>query len=88
LNANPFDRRLAWSSLPEHASLHPSILSKKSNADHKYRRLSLSSPTLDERLEREELDEGSHAEATKSGGLLKYWFGMPDEDGRNLATCA
>jgi len=33
------------------------------------------------------LDELSHAEAMKSGGLLKYWFGMPDENGRNLATC-
>lgn len=34
-----------------------------------------------------ELDQRSHAEAMKSGGLLKYWFGMPDADGRNLATC-
>ena len=33
------------------------------------------------------LDEQSHAEAMKSGGLLKYWFGKPDENGRNLATC-
>ena len=34
-----------------------------------------------------ELDRVSHMEATKSGGLLKYWFGVPDADGRNLATC-
>ncbi|KAF6236801.1 hypothetical protein HO173_005092 [Letharia columbiana] len=33
------------------------------------------------------LDQKSHMEATKSGGLLKYWFGLPDENGRNLATC-
>ena len=33
------------------------------------------------------LDQYSHVEATKSGGLLKYWFGLPDENGRNLATC-
>lgn len=33
------------------------------------------------------LDEESHAEATTSGGLLKYWFGRPDERRRNLATC-
>ncbi|KAL9625404.1 MAG: hypothetical protein Q9160_000467 [Pyrenula sp. 1 TL-2023] len=33
------------------------------------------------------LDEESHAEATTSGGLLKYWFGHPDERRRNLATC-
>ena len=33
------------------------------------------------------LDELSHAEAMQSGGLLKYWFGVPDENGRNLATC-
>lgn len=33
------------------------------------------------------LDQNSHAEATKSGGLLKYWFGLPDQSGRNLATC-
>ncbi|KAI1437247.1 hypothetical protein GGR50DRAFT_122487 [Xylaria sp. CBS 124048] len=33
------------------------------------------------------LDKASHAEATASGGLLKYWFGSPDREGRNLATC-
>lgn len=33
------------------------------------------------------LDEESHAEATSSGGLLKYWFGKPDAQRRNLATC-
>ncbi|TVY46223.1 UPF0643 protein [Lachnellula occidentalis] len=33
------------------------------------------------------LDKAAHAEATKSGGFLKYWFGSPDDSGRNLATC-
>lgn len=33
------------------------------------------------------LDERSHAEAMESGGLLKYWFGTPDVNGRNMATC-
>lgn len=33
------------------------------------------------------LDKESHIEATASGGLLKYWFGVPDENRRNLATC-
>ncbi|KAL8809254.1 MAG: hypothetical protein Q9223_006685 [Gallowayella weberi] len=33
------------------------------------------------------LDAKAHAEAMASGGLLKYWFGTPDADGRNLATC-
>ncbi|KAI0541287.1 hypothetical protein GGR58DRAFT_498360 [Xylaria digitata] len=33
------------------------------------------------------LDKAAHAEATSSGGLLKYWFGSPDKDGKNLATC-
>lgn len=33
------------------------------------------------------LDEQSHAEATVSGGLLKYWFGSVDSERRNLATC-
>ncbi|KAI9748423.1 MAG: hypothetical protein M4579_007231 [Chaenotheca gracillima] len=33
------------------------------------------------------LDEKSHEEANESGGLLKYWFGQPDADFRNLATC-
>ncbi|RDL42265.1 Uncharacterized protein BP5553_02244 [Venustampulla echinocandica] len=33
------------------------------------------------------LDKAAHAEATKSGGFLKYWFGSPDPEGRNLATC-
>ena len=43
-------------------------------------------PTTD-RTHLGELDQRSHAEATESGGLLKYWFGLPDENGRNLATC-
>ncbi|KAI1275288.1 hypothetical protein F5Y07DRAFT_180668 [Xylaria sp. FL0933] len=33
------------------------------------------------------LDKAAHAEATASGGFLKYWFGSPDKDGKNLATC-
>ncbi|ETS72985.1 hypothetical protein PFICI_15377 [Pestalotiopsis fici W106-1] len=33
------------------------------------------------------LDKAAHAEATASGGFLKYWFGTPDQEGRNLATC-
>ncbi|PMD48718.1 hypothetical protein L207DRAFT_505762 [Hyaloscypha variabilis F] len=33
------------------------------------------------------LDKPAHAEAMKSGGFLKYWFGKPDQNGRNLATC-
>lgn len=33
------------------------------------------------------LDQKSHQEACASGGLLKYWFGSPDEESRNLATC-
>ena len=33
------------------------------------------------------LDRRSHAEAMESGGLLKYWFGTLDVDGRNMATC-
>ncbi|KAF3986195.1 hypothetical protein FT663_04630 [Candidozyma haemuli var. vulneris] len=35
-----------------------------------------------------EADRLSHAEATASGGLLKYWYGVPDpQTGQNLATC-
>ncbi|EPE10548.1 hypothetical protein F503_05643 [Ophiostoma piceae UAMH 11346] len=33
------------------------------------------------------LDKAAHREATDSGGLLRYWFDLPDADGRNLATC-
>lgn len=33
------------------------------------------------------LDKDSHEEAAISGGLLKYWFGSPSPDRRNLATC-
>jgi len=29
------------------------------------------------------LDKLSHVEATQSGGLLKYWYGVPDGDRRN-----
>ncbi|KAH8172038.1 UPF0643 protein [Sarocladium implicatum] len=34
-----------------------------------------------------ELDKAAHAEAVASGGFLKYWFGSPDSELRNLATC-
>jgi hypothetical protein len=34
-----------------------------------------------------ELDQMSHQEACASGGLLHYWFGSPDSEMRNLATC-
>lgn len=33
------------------------------------------------------LDKKSHEEATACGGLLKYWYGEPDPERRNLATC-
>ncbi|KAK6586131.1 hypothetical protein PZA11_001188 [Diplocarpon coronariae] len=33
------------------------------------------------------LDKDAHAEATASGGFLKYKFSTPDANGRNLATC-
>ncbi|KAI9872496.1 MAG: hypothetical protein M1823_008153 [Watsoniomyces obsoletus] len=33
------------------------------------------------------LDKESHKEAVASGGLLKYWFGIPNGDRKNLATC-
>jgi hypothetical protein len=33
------------------------------------------------------LDKQSHMEATASGGLLKYWYGIPDSERYNLATC-
>lgn len=32
-------------------------------------------------------DEKAHQEGQESGGLLKYWFGTAQLDGRNLATC-
>lgn len=35
-----------------------------------------------------QVDKASHYEANQSGGLLKYWFGVPDDEfGQNLATC-
>lgn len=34
-----------------------------------------------------QLDKESHAEAAEKGGLLKYWFGSPSAERRNLATC-
>ncbi|KAH7326326.1 hypothetical protein B0I35DRAFT_347103 [Stachybotrys elegans] len=34
-----------------------------------------------------QLDKAAHKEAIDSGGFLKYWFGSPDTDLRNLATC-
>ncbi|KAI9778925.1 MAG: hypothetical protein M1835_004809 [Candelina submexicana] len=43
-------------------------------------------PTTD-RSHLASLDEKAHEEAMESGGLLKYFFGVPDTAGRNLATC-
>lgn len=34
-----------------------------------------------------QLDAFSHQEAMASGGLLKYWYGVKNQDRRNLATC-
>ncbi|KAL8933986.1 MAG: hypothetical protein Q9216_006126 [Gyalolechia sp. 2 TL-2023] len=44
-------------------------------------------PPSTDRSHLAELDKAAHIEAMKSGGLLKYWFGTPDVDGRNVATC-
>lgn len=43
-------------------------------------------PTAD-RMRLGELDKNSHEEACASGGLLHYWFGSPNAENRNLATC-
>lgn len=32
-------------------------------------------------------DRAAHAEAVRNGGLVMYWYGVPDETGLNLATC-
>ncbi|KAF1991576.1 hypothetical protein K402DRAFT_409732 [Aulographum hederae CBS 113979] len=45
---------------------------------------------LNEGIDRDwlgKLDQESHREAMESGGLLKYWFGVPDGVRANLATC-
>ena len=44
-------------------------------------------PPMTDRVHLGAIDQLAHAEATASGGLLKYWFGVPDAEGRNLATC-
>lgn len=33
------------------------------------------------------LDKFAHEEATQAGNLLKYWYGAPSNERRNLATC-
>lgn len=32
-------------------------------------------------------DRAAHAEAVRNGGLVMYWYGVPDATGLNLATC-
>ncbi|BEJ17760.1 hypothetical protein CspHIS471_0700280 [Cutaneotrichosporon sp. HIS471] len=32
-------------------------------------------------------DRAAHVEAVMNGGLVMYWYGVPDESGLNLATC-
>ncbi|KAH8926347.1 hypothetical protein BT69DRAFT_1004510 [Atractiella rhizophila] len=34
-----------------------------------------------------EADYRAHEEAIANGGLLMYWYGLPNETGHNLATC-
>jgi len=34
-----------------------------------------------------EADRLAHEEAVQNGGLIMYWYGVPDADGYNLATC-
>ncbi|KIY46203.1 hypothetical protein FISHEDRAFT_10678, partial [Fistulina hepatica ATCC 64428] len=34
-----------------------------------------------------EADREAHEEAVRNGGLLLYWYGVPDETGLNLGTC-
>lgn len=43
--------------------------------------------TVTDRVDLGLMDAEAHEEAMQSGGLLKYWFGIPDANGRNLATC-
>lgn len=44
-------------------------------------------PPSTSRLDLAALDMKAHVEAMAGNGLLKYWFGTPDAEGRNLATC-
>ncbi|KZF22287.1 hypothetical protein L228DRAFT_268763 [Xylona heveae TC161] len=44
-------------------------------------------PVGTDRTEIYQLDAIAHREAMERGGLLKYWYGVPDVNGRNLATC-
>ncbi|KAL8880427.1 MAG: hypothetical protein Q9198_002158 [Flavoplaca austrocitrina] len=44
-------------------------------------------PPSTSRSELAALDRKAHEEAMAGNGLLKYWFGNPDAEGRNLATC-
>lgn len=34
-----------------------------------------------------EADRAAHEEAVAHGGLLLYWYGVPNDQGENLATC-
>lgn len=34
-----------------------------------------------------EADRRAHEEAISNGGLIMYWYGVPDANGMNLATC-
>lgn len=43
--------------------------------------------TVTNRVDLGLMDAEAHEEAMQSGGLLKYWFGLPDANCRNLATC-
>jgi hypothetical protein len=40
-----------------------------------------------ESLDLYKADRGAHEEAVKNGGLILYWYGVPDSTGLNLATC-
>ncbi|KAL9026340.1 MAG: hypothetical protein Q9180_007498 [Flavoplaca navasiana] len=44
-------------------------------------------PRSTSRSELAAFDRKAYEEAMAGNGLLKYWFGNPDAEGRNLATC-
>ncbi|KAJ9120377.1 hypothetical protein QFC24_005334 [Naganishia onofrii] len=62
---------------PQHRRQPPSTLNSSSSGDD--------SSNASTRLYA--ADREAHEEAVQSGGLLMYWYGEPDVQGNNVATC-
>lgn len=86
----PYPKAFNWDSIVDAFSSTLSAEQRKAMPDKLHFYVIVFRSRVNEHADRQllgELDKAAHVEAVEGGGLLKYWFGTPNEVGRNLATC-